>query len=360
MAFNDLSNYLPSNWLTAPTSPGFDFEGGGTAATGMPTGTSTSLTGTYGSGTGTYDPYMGFFSGPGYMGDTTGSPYSNVNGVIVGPGSGPNSHTLYGATQEQLNTPWYNPVTGKFAPHGEGVGSSGGGMSSMGGSLPPLPTWNQPGWNDQYQASPYLNGMADNIKSQATNWLGDQMNGIRSNAIGVGGLGGSRQGVAQGVAAAQGQNMLAGQLANLYNSDYQNWQNRNLQKYQTDLGAASSRYGTDAGLYGAGLNYNLGMTNAQNNLQLGMMGAQNQADANRNSFYLGNRSLDLTSQMNGAQLQNMAITNEWLPVLYGNQVFGNYANNGTTSTQVSGGGGWPGALGGAAGTYAYGHKMEWW
>jgi hypothetical protein len=74
--------------------------------------------------------------------------------------------------------------------------------------------------------NPYLASIADDMQRRTMEMLGQNNTAIQGNAVGMGGLGGSRQGVAQGIAAGQATDNLQGNLAALYGSAYNQDQNR--------------------------------------------------------------------------------------------------------------------------------------
>jgi hypothetical protein len=103
----------------------------------------------------------------------------------------------------------------------------------------------------QYQGNPYLDNIANDVQRRSGQALDLGLQGIRSNAVGIGGLGGSRQGVAEGLAIGQANDNLSGNLSNLYGQDFTNSQNRNLQKYGIDTNAALTNQGQMQGFYTA-------------------------------------------------------------------------------------------------------------
>jgi len=124
--------------------------------------------------------------------------------------------------------------------------------------------------------NPFLIDNANAITQQAnSNLFNYQLPQINSGAIAAGGFGGSRQGIAQGLAIGQTNQGIANALAN---QSYQAWdadQNRGLQQQSLNN------------------NYNLG---------LGQLGLNSQvADQN---FYNNNRSLDLSQYSLGSNLAN--------------------------------------------------------
>lgn len=164
-----------------------------------------------------------------------------------------------------------------------------------------------------FSSNPNLGGMADDIGRRSKFQLGQAFNGIRSNSIGVGGLGGSRQGVAEGVATGMANDAYQGNLANLYGTSWNADQNRNLQ-------------------------------------ELGM---------NQN-FYTQQRGQDQTGAALGADLVTKGIQNQWLPLQQANSIYGTYTGNGTTTQSQNTGGGVSGLFGGVLGAAQLGKNAGWW
>lgn len=161
---------------------------------------------------------------------------------------------------------------------------------------------------DPYKKNPYLDEMAQGIQSQMNdNWTRNIAPSLRSGAMTAGGFGGSRQGVVEANGANDMNRSLGQNLTNLYGTDFNNTQNRNLQKYGMDqsynLGMANNNLGYS----------NLDSNNAQfgANLGLNTMNAQN-AWAN-----------------NGVSAAN-SIQNQ--PINY----FNTFANNSNTSGGLGG------------------------
>lgn len=169
--------------------------------------------------------------------------------------------------------------------------------------------------------NPYLSNMADEIGRRSQQGLDQSFNAIRSNAIGVGGLGGSRQGVAQGVATGMANDALTGNLANLYGTDWTNQQNRDLTKYQADQ------------------NYDI---NGQNT---------------RNAFYTSQRGQDISSVGLGADMYSKGMNGQWDPIKNANSVYAPYGGNG--STAESGGTNWQQILAGLGGGLKMAKDMGW-
>ena len=167
----------------------------------------------------------------------------------------------------------------------------------------------------EWSSNPYISQMGDALSRQFTNTLNDQwLPAIQNNAIAAGGLGGSRQGVAQGLAIGRAGEGLSGALANLYGGAYENQQNRGLQQQQID-----------------------------------------------NNFYTAQRGQDLTQLGLGAELWNMGMTGPLSALGSASSIYGGVGNqnNTTTGNSNTGGGTW-GALGGMLGTAQLGKNLGWW
>jgi hypothetical protein len=164
------------------------------------------------------------------------------------------------------------------------------------------------------QSNPWMSATADEIGRRTQDGLGQAFNQIRSNAVGVGGLGGSRQGIAESNAIKGAMDSMQGQLAGMYGADWLASQNRGLTQRSQDMGYDISRRGQDL-------------------TQIGL----------------------------GADLYNRGAQGGWLPLQNASSIFNSAAGNNVTSTSASEqGGGALGALGGMLGTAAIGDKLGWW
>jgi hypothetical protein len=164
------------------------------------------------------------------------------------------------------------------------------------------------------QSNPWMSATANEIGRRTQEGLGQAFSQIRSNAVGVGGLGGSRQGIAESNAIKGAMDSMQGQLAGLYGTDWTNSQNRGLTQRSQDMGYDISRRGQDL-------------------TQIGL----------------------------GADLYNRGAQGGWLPLQNASNIFNTTAGNNVTSTSASEqGGGALGALGGMLGTAAIGDKLGWW
>ena len=150
--------------------------------------------------------------------------------------------------------------------------------------------------------NPYLQGQAQAITNQVNqNLQTQQLPGINTNAIAAGGFGGSRHGIAQGLAIGNTNQGLSNSLANLYGNAYAQDQQIAAQSSmqaaqiaaQERIAAMNDKTQRDLGFGGLDYNY----WNAGN--QFGM---QNKSlDQN---FYTANRGQDLQQMSLGANLVN--------------------------------------------------------
>jgi hypothetical protein len=179
------------------------------------------------------------------------------------------------------------------------IPQQGGNMGGVRGAAPV----NMPQWSNYqgYEANPYLAQQAGAISQNATRALNEQMlPGVRSEAIAAGGFGGSRQGIAEGLAMGRTADAISGAVGNLYSTDYQNQMNRNLQRYQTDVGSALGLGQLDATIRGIDNQYALGLggLNMQqrgldNQYALGLGGLNMQQRGLDNQLYLGQGGLNM-------------------------------------------------------------------
>jgi hypothetical protein len=194
---------------------------------------------------------------------------------------------------------------------------SGGGNS--GGGTPQLPGGGRVGGYGMdfgqggQGGNPYLEGVSDDIQRRSQFALGQAFNGIKSNAIGVGGLGGSRQGVAEGIATGMANDSLTGNLANLWGNSWNSDQNREIQRYGMDQ-----------------------------------------------NFYTAQRGQDQTGAALGGTLYGLGSQAPWTGINNANGVYGNYTGFGNNTTSQQSGGGWQGAIGGAIAGAQMGRNAGWW
>jgi hypothetical protein len=190
--------------------------------------------------------------------------------------------------------------TGRRAGTGGRPGTDGGPSAGMGGGY-------------GLGSNPYQGAQAEALAAQQQQFLDRNFAGIRSNSVGVGGLGGARQGVAQGEAIGSAATGLAGATANLFGSNWNADQNRELQRYGYDQ-----------------------------------------------NFYTNNRQLDQSGAQLGANMMGLANNGDWSGLNSANNIYGNYTGFGNTTNSSQSGGGWQGALGGAIGGATLGRNMGWW
>lgn len=198
-----------------------------------------------------------------------------------------------------------NVGAGMGGPSVGGGGLGGSVFGPAGGSGGPM--------TRSFTQNPYYSSMADDI-TRRTNLSRDQgLSQIRTNAVGVGGLGGSRQAIAEQGAISGAADNLSGQLANLGGGMWNSDQNRDLQRYQGDQG-----------------------------------------------FYTAQRGQDYQGIGLGADLMSRGLQQQWAPLNNANNVYGQYTGLGTTTGSQQSGGGWGGAIGGALGAGQFARNMGWW
>jgi hypothetical protein len=209
--------------------------------------------------------------------------------------------------------------------------SSGGGFLS--GGLPSGYQHSAPTMRG-YEKSPYLDQMATSITGQFNKNLTEGiLPGIRGQAVATGGVGGSRQGIAEGQAIAGSQRGLADALTGMYSQDYQQDRARALQQYQADQGYMLGNRGMDVNMRQQDIGW-----------QLGQRGLDLQGQGLRDNFYTAQRGQDITRLGIGANL-------------LGNTI-------GTLSGNSNGQGGssgfdWQAALGGALSGLGYSKSAGW-
>jgi hypothetical protein len=246
-------------------------------------------------------------------GATSGMSDPSTGGAPMAPGGG------------------YASIPGMSSPGSPAVGSAGGWSQSMlpqaggGASTPGITSTPYAGGvpPSAGYGDPYLSGRADDITRRTTDMLGDAFAGIQGNAVGAGGLGGSRQAVAQGQAGAKAADYMAGQLANMYSGDWNQSQNRGLQKYNMDQ------------------NFSLGNKNADY------------------GFFSNNRSLDQGDFQNGLRAYGLGADGDWSALTSANGIFSPWSSYGTSTNSGQTGGGWQGALGGLLGGAQVADQWGW-
>ncbi len=211
-------------------------------------------------------------------------------------------------------------------------------------------------------ANPYLADQAGAITNQVTqNLQNNILPGIRGNAMMAGGFGGSRQGIAEGLAIGQTNQGLSNSLAGLYGNAYEGDQNRALQQQsinnQYSLGQGQLALGNRQ----ADNSYNLGL----GNLGLGQYQAETSRGLGYGQLAQQGEQNAFNNQLQGAglQLQGLNALQNWnnLGLGWANQQqqtplqnLGNLAqigsgigSGGATTSANYQGNPWLGALGGA-------------
>lgn len=134
-------------------------------------------------------------------------------------------------------------------------------------------------------SNPYLADQAGAITNQVTQNLQNQiLPGVGAAAMQAGGYGGSRHGIAQGLAIGQTNQGLSNSLAGLYGNAYEGDQNRAMQSSIASMNNDTQRYGL------------------QNQFTLGLGGLDNQSQSIANQYNLGLGGLSAQQQQNQGQL----------------------------------------------------------
>lgn len=207
--------------------------------------------------------------------------------------------------------------------------------------------------------NPYLQQQANALTANLTRNLNENvMPGIRSEALASGQYGGSRQGIAEGLAASRLNQDIAPAVTNLFGGAYENAQNRK-------FGTASQL--NDQAFQNATNNANRNINTQQFNANLGLQ--NNSQLMQKNQANLANRTqgVNLYNTANGMQDDTFQkyMQAQGMPQGYNWQNLNNYANiispgagmggtNSQTMTKNVGAGMLGGALGGASLGSAFG------
>jgi hypothetical protein len=246
MAFGDAGLMYAGADAAAASSLGGGYMGGlgGTAALGgggsavMGAGSSLGWTDALKSGA------SSLFGGGGGGGGMGASDWLGMGTTLLGAYGGSKGQDQSMSSTRALDPRMDALFYGDLAPRTQGLlasqmgpaGAAGGaltgkGLGLLGQTAPTTPS------------NPYLQGRADDIQRRTAELLGQNNLAIHGNAIGVGGLGGSRQGVAQGIAAGKAADYLQGNLAGMYG-----------QAYDQDMGRLRQDWTIGSGLVNQGLN----------------------------------------------------------------------------------------------------------
>ncbi len=134
-------------------------------------------------------------------------------------------------------------------------------------------------------SNPYLGAQANAITQQANqNLQYNVLPQVNSGAMAAGGYGGSRHGIAQGLAIGQNQQGIANALAGMYGQAYQNDQNLASQWGIAGMNADTARYGADASRMAS-------MYGSDSSRMASMYGADQSSAASR---YASDNSLEAT------------------------------------------------------------------
>ena len=136
-------------------------------------------------------------------------------------------------------------VTAQNMPANQYVQPSGPQMQNQ-QYMPAAPTNAavSPGGQGNPTQNPYLPAMADDITRRASTQFMQQVNpAINRAAVANGGYGGSRQGIAQGLAMSQGMDNIAGQLSRLYANQFNADRNYGLANDAMDLNVYNANMG---------------------------------------------------------------------------------------------------------------------
>lgn len=217
-----------------------------------------------------------------------------------------------------------------------------------------------------YSQSPYLAQMGAGLKDQFTGFMNDGLAANRGNAVAAGGVGGSRQGIAEARTMTDAGKGFDSALANLYGQDYQSQMNRNLQQYQGDqqfnLGQAGLglRAGEMANQYDLGRRgLDLGYQNSNNSYNLGQQGLGLQSRGQDMSFYTAQRGQDQSGAALGASLYAQGQQGMWNPINQTTGAMSPWNGYGTTTNTGSSGGGLTGAVGGLLGGAQLAKNFGW-
>lgn len=178
-----------------------------------------------------------------------------------------------------------------------------GGPGGLGGAYQPGIA-NDPMGGGSVGANPYMGSQIGYLSDVMGRALQRNLQGIRSNAVGTGNLGSSRQGIAEGEAFRGFADALGGNVANMLG-----------QNYQFDRSLNTGSYNT-------------------------------------------NRALDLQQAGLGLNAMNQGLGMQWSPLMNANSVYTPYTGLGSQSTPGQGGG-WQGVLGGGLAAAQLANNFGW-
>lgn len=210
-----------------------------------------------------------------------------------------------------------------YNPYGIDDGPAGGGYPTSTASATPSSQYSGDVGLNSYSQNPYLTQMGDGLRTQFTQFMNDGLAANRGNAVASGGVGGSRQGLAEARTMTDAGKGFDSALANLYGNDYQSQMNRNLQKYGLDQGYDVSRRGQDMG------------------------------------FFTNNRQLDQGDANLGLRMFGLANDGDWSALSSASGIYGPYTGFGNSTNSSESGGGIAGGIGGGLSGLAFARSMGW-
>jgi hypothetical protein len=269
-----------------------------------------------------------------YLKDIAGAAQTNYNNQrTMSPQTQGILTQAQNMAQGQMNNPVYgqmqNAASGIMSGNSNLFGKVGNvvGGTAVGASSDVAGGFRSLGANDPTRAysslltgnvtNPYLSNMAqDNFTMANRNLMENIMPGIGGSAIGAGQYGGSRQGIAQGLAASRLNQDVTSANNQMFGNAYQQAQNNMLNAANT-LGGFS----TQTGIANANNQTSAGIASANNATQASMANANNQLRGNDQQLSRMNSAMDWMNT--GNNMQNTAIKNSLDLSNYGN----NYSNN---------------------------------
>jgi hypothetical protein len=196
---------------------------------------------------------------------------------------------------------------GPFMAGPQEMGPFQQGQQQQGGLLGNL------GSGQQSSRNPYLDMMGGAVVQQAAQGLNNQvLPGIRSNAMMAGGIGGSRQGIAEGNAIGQTMQGVSNSLAGLYGNAYNQDRGFDMQQRGQDQSFYTAQRGQDLQSMGLGANlFQQGQQGLQGQGQ-GVFGAgQMQTQAQQQPFTNFSNVLSPYSGMGGTHIQQQPGSSQW-------------------------------------------------
>lgn len=218
---------------------------------------------------------------------------------LIGSGVAGNPFSQRGSGMQQPMGPFMAGPQ-EMGPFQQGQQQPGGLLGNLGGG-------------QQSSRNPYLDMMGGAVVQQAAQGLNNQvLPGIRSNAMMAGGIGGSRQGIAEGNAIGQTMQGVSNSLAGLYGNAYNQDRGFDMQQRGQDQSFYTAQRGQDLQSMGMGANlFQQGQQGLQGQGQ-GVFGAgQMQTQAQQQPFTNFSNVLSPYSGMGGTQIQQQPGSSQW-------------------------------------------------